>query len=458
MSEREFEAYLNLLARTLKLSEAQRARIAGELRDHLEARMEELTDAGLDREAAILQALDEFGDANVLAKDLTEPQRRLRRRRLMQTSFATLATAAVIATGFFYLLPAQTRTGQPMLPTTQAQPAPEAAAESAPLGPAAARPLDQVVTVHYQDDVLEAVFDHLGAALGVNVFVYWGALEEVGITRDYPVTMNLIDVRAETVLGLLAESLTATAVEGGVGYEVRDNVVVIGDRRQLRGHDLAIEIYDCTRIVEYVDHLRPARGFRGYGDNAQDTRTTDEHVGSFLYDALGEEAWGEGTSVSALAGMVLVRQTEERHAQLHEVLNEIEDRLAQRVEQVKRAHATEALLGESGKQRSAAMAALETQQLRLEHELNQLEGRDPAGKSEALMAQLAEVRAQLTVLRESPTPDRTGRGREGYDGRQRAAGSAGGYGGGYGGGGGGEFGGGYGGAYGGGGYGAAADE
>ena len=39
MSEHEFEAYLNLLARTLRLSDAQREQIAGELRDHLEARL-----------------------------------------------------------------------------------------------------------------------------------------------------------------------------------------------------------------------------------------------------------------------------------------------------------------------------------------------------------------------------------------------------------------------------------
>ena len=105
MSEHEFEAYLNLLARTLKLSEAQRQRIAGELRDHLEERMQELVDRGHDRDAAILAALDEFGDANLLAADLTPPRPPILRRRLMQTSFATIAAAALVALAVTYLVP-----------------------------------------------------------------------------------------------------------------------------------------------------------------------------------------------------------------------------------------------------------------------------------------------------------------------------------------------------------------
>ncbi|MEM6854622.1 MAG: permease prefix domain 1-containing protein [Planctomycetota bacterium] len=105
MSEREFEAYLNLLARTLKLSEAQRRRIAGELRHHLEERLAELVEQGHDRDAAILAALDEFGDANILASDLTQPQQQLRRRKLMQTGFATIAAAALIALAVTYLIP-----------------------------------------------------------------------------------------------------------------------------------------------------------------------------------------------------------------------------------------------------------------------------------------------------------------------------------------------------------------
>ena len=82
MSEREFEAYLNLLARTLRLSGKQRQRIAGELRDHMETRLDELIEQGMSRDEAVLAALDEFGDASVLSHDFLDIAHAQRRRRL----------------------------------------------------------------------------------------------------------------------------------------------------------------------------------------------------------------------------------------------------------------------------------------------------------------------------------------------------------------------------------------
>ena len=57
MSEREFELFLKLLSRSLKLTRAQRDAIADELRDHLEARLAELVSQGIERQQAITQAL-----------------------------------------------------------------------------------------------------------------------------------------------------------------------------------------------------------------------------------------------------------------------------------------------------------------------------------------------------------------------------------------------------------------
>ncbi len=53
MSEDEFELYLRLLGKFLRLKPGQRAEISDELRDHLESRLDELTQSGLDRTAAI---------------------------------------------------------------------------------------------------------------------------------------------------------------------------------------------------------------------------------------------------------------------------------------------------------------------------------------------------------------------------------------------------------------------
>ena len=63
MSEPEFEIYLSLLSKFLRLDAAQKADIAEELRIHLEERLAELTAEGQSREDAIRLALEEFGDA-----------------------------------------------------------------------------------------------------------------------------------------------------------------------------------------------------------------------------------------------------------------------------------------------------------------------------------------------------------------------------------------------------------
>jgi hypothetical protein len=104
MSEQEFELYLKLLAKCLRLTSGQREQIADELRDHLEERLEELARTGVPREKAVVQALDEFGDAAVLAAHFTTIARLKRRRFLMRLSLGSvgaLTAALLIAFAFW---------------------------------------------------------------------------------------------------------------------------------------------------------------------------------------------------------------------------------------------------------------------------------------------------------------------------------------------------------------------
>lgn len=100
MPEHEFEIYLSVLSRLMKLDEKQKAAIADELSDHLEQRFEELVRSGLGRDEAIRQALDEFGDASGLAVDLTRVSQKRIRRIIMRSS---LATAALLLAGFSWM-------------------------------------------------------------------------------------------------------------------------------------------------------------------------------------------------------------------------------------------------------------------------------------------------------------------------------------------------------------------
>ncbi|MEM6553831.1 MAG: permease prefix domain 1-containing protein [Planctomycetota bacterium] len=127
MPEAEFETYLAAMAKLLRLSPKQRDAIAGELRDHLESRLAELQELGVERDEAVRRALDEFGDMAVLSDDLARPQRDLKRRRLMQTSFATAALAAIAVLITTSLLPSSNPASVPPANADKAE-ASEAAA------------------------------------------------------------------------------------------------------------------------------------------------------------------------------------------------------------------------------------------------------------------------------------------------------------------------------------------
>src|SRR5579872_4773066 len=104
MAEQDFELYLSLLSRFLRLKSAQRQEIADELRDHLEERLDELTARGLSHEAAIRAALEEFGDAAELANHFTQVSRTRKRRMIMRLTFGTtaaLAASLLVATAFW---------------------------------------------------------------------------------------------------------------------------------------------------------------------------------------------------------------------------------------------------------------------------------------------------------------------------------------------------------------------
>src|SRR6478672_6982707 len=96
MSDREFENYLTLISRLLRLSTTQRGAIGAELRDHFESRLNELTSRGLSHDAAVKIALEEFGDAAGLASQFSRIAQTRKRRLIMRCTLASSAALAAV--------------------------------------------------------------------------------------------------------------------------------------------------------------------------------------------------------------------------------------------------------------------------------------------------------------------------------------------------------------------------
>ncbi|MEM7627429.1 MAG: hypothetical protein AAF333_17675 [Planctomycetota bacterium] len=103
MSDQEFQTYLDELCEKLNLSTKQREAIAGELRDHMASRLEDLHPAAQDRDVVIRGALEDFGDADQLARRFRHaapisPKKvrlTMQRKRLVALSSAALVLLSV---------------------------------------------------------------------------------------------------------------------------------------------------------------------------------------------------------------------------------------------------------------------------------------------------------------------------------------------------------------------------
>lgn len=215
MPEREFELYLSVLSRMLRLNEQQKNAISDELRDHMEERFEELVRSGMNRDDAIRQALDEFGDAAGLAVDFTNVSRKRIRRIVMRS---TVAVASLVAVCVFFLndidpqqpgLPGPAQlVAQNLVAATDAAPAAateqlNAATEKPDSG--SHKPIDFVVAGEvvapaflqemtsggFTDVPLEEFCEYVSVLHNVSILLDTPALDDAGLTSDMPVTIDL---------------------------------------------------------------------------------------------------------------------------------------------------------------------------------------------------------------------------------------------------------------------------
>jgi hypothetical protein len=265
VSEQEFEAYLRLLGRFLRLSDAQRQAVGRELRAHMEDRLEELMSKGYRREEAVEAVLDEFGDAAALASDFGRIGSR--RKWVMRTTAGMVATACLVLLVSF-LLPENRRLPAPspsraqeivaVPPTT----APATVASShqqvvVKATPSLETPADRETRSRLQATVpafefesgtgLEDVINFLRQKGQFSIDVNWNALAAVNIDKTTDIGgLSLQKVKLETALQILLDNVGGT--ETRLGYDVVDGVVRVSvpgdlDRRTV------VRVYDVRALL-----------------------------------------------------------------------------------------------------------------------------------------------------------------------------------------------------------------
>ncbi|HUE69966.1 MAG TPA: permease prefix domain 1-containing protein [Pirellulaceae bacterium] len=244
MSQQEFDNYLALLARLLRIAPQQREQVAEEFRTHLEDRLDDLLARGMSRDKAVKLALEEFGDAAGLAANLAQISTIRKRRWYMKVSAFSVAGLAAAVLLAIALWPESQRL--PATPQAIAQqPATKGAkgrSKAAPQ-PTLEEKLAARITVDFLDMPLVDVFEFVGAGNKIQIYVNRRALADEALELDAPITMSLKDVKVETVLDLALEQ-----VSDQLAYLERDGVLIISTVTALEGAT-EVQVYNCRDLL-----------------------------------------------------------------------------------------------------------------------------------------------------------------------------------------------------------------
>jgi len=316
MLEREFEIYLSVLSRLLRLSPHQKDAIADELRDHLEERLAELMQSGLSRENAIQQALDDFGDVSGLALDFTNVSRTPFRRIAMRTTLVASVVAGLAMLGLFLFTP-EPELGTQLVSVVHADQGKAEVTEKPKVVKVDKKSvflqdkelfpefLSRETEVSFADTPLSDVCEFLATQHKITIHLERKALESAGIATDTPITLLLAKETLNESTITLEEMLSLILKPLQLGWRVDGDLVIVSTIDELNQH-FSTRHYDLS-------HLQSM----GYGLGS--LREAMMLAGS------GWEADGSGTGTTTTFGdTVSVRQTYQDHRRISRVLAALE--------------------------------------------------------------------------------------------------------------------------------------
>lgn len=250
MSTQEFDRYLALLTKLLRLRSGQRDEIADELRDHFEQRLDELTAQGVSHDEAVRSALEEFGDAANLAHHFSHLSHVQFRRRTMRRALGTIAVITVvllIAIAFWPHIPV------PVPPAPQVIVA-QAIGTPAPGGVEAGlvqtqeqaelaadrqdrakieQKLSQKVALDFVETPLQDAMMFLADQSQLTILIDRVSLAESSVPVDAPIDLSIGENIAtlRTVLDLILEPLK-------LGFTIRGGIIYITTTN--RAHEIVV--------------------------------------------------------------------------------------------------------------------------------------------------------------------------------------------------------------------------
>lgn len=294
MSQQEFDTYLALLCRLLRIAPQQREQVAEEFRAHMEDRLDELLAKGLEREAAVKLALEEFGDAAGLAAQIASISQGRRKRWIMRigtVSVAGLAAAGLLAVA---LWPEGAQVKAPQVVAQTGGKKKEKIAEGQPERSVEEK-LSQRLDAEYVETPFKEVLDDLQGRADVQIYINRkaiGAADNTQEALDAPITINLKMVRLDMVLDLVLEQA------GGdqLAYVERDGVLIVSTSDALSGAS-EVKVYNCRDLLAMASPVPSGGMMMGPGMMDGHMMPGGHSGGGFGGPAPGIPGGAEGSTV-----------------------------------------------------------------------------------------------------------------------------------------------------------------
>jgi hypothetical protein len=266
MSNIELENYLALISRLLRLSRSEREAIGSELRDHLESRVAELTESGVQVNDATRIALEEFGDAVALASKLQSISFSNRRRWIMRFTTFSVAGCFIVAVLLMAAWPDRARFGAPNRTVAQSEDSiNEAGASSASTvvvesvisfdsrfqsetsksNKYVEQKLAETTSLSFHEQPFSDVVKQLLEMLGINVILDISEVKD-SLTADTSISFNAKDLPLKHLLRFMLRPHNAT-------YSIDHGVLrIISLDSATDPEYLRRKMFDCRNLVNLI--------------------------------------------------------------------------------------------------------------------------------------------------------------------------------------------------------------
>ncbi len=328
MTDSEFETYLELLGRLLRLSPRQRDEISQELRDHLEQRLDELLELGHSRQAAVSIAVEELGDAGGLAANFVSITRQKRQRWAMRFATFSIVGCFVATLLIFSLWPDQGRLPLASRSAAQESSIPTAISHGDSVEARTARTRDRLEQTIVDLDIQELPLGDLLNQWRDQYEIEFYLADSSDLKSETPVTIQLRQVRLSMAIELLMG-------EHNSQYIVRDGLILMASVDQMAEWGLEIRVYNCRDLVDNTtsmfeygsDPIATPGGEPGATDkeptSGKGPSKADQLV-SLIKSVVSMEQWEEvGPSIVVFDGLLVVNSAPAVHQQIEQLIAQL---------------------------------------------------------------------------------------------------------------------------------------